>query len=176
MNETVNLADSTPEALTSEQWESELSTFLDRLSGVQDDLLALLEEKRRLLIAKDRPALEALQQREEEIKERLLACQQSRQGLLDTAAESGLPSRDLTALAKSLPAESRSQLRPLLQEAKHRGRILQHNSLTNWVLVQRTLLHLSQMVEIIATGGEKPPTYQRSGPSAAGGSLMDHAV
>jgi hypothetical protein len=54
--------------------------------------------------------------------------------------------------------------------------MLQHQSLANWVLVQRTLLHLSQLIEIVATGGEKPPTYQRSGPVAASGALVDRAV
>ena len=157
-------------------WEDSLSRFLDDLSTVQTDLLKLLEEKRRLLVAKDREGLHALQAEETRLADRLTTCQQQRQGLLAAAADSGLPSRDLATLADALPAEKRAKLQPRVQSARHQGRLLQHHSLTNWVLVQRTLLHLSQMVEIIATGGQKPPTYQKSGTSAAGGALVDRAV
>jgi hypothetical protein len=53
---------------------------------------------------------------------------------------------------------------------------VQHHSLTNWVLVQRTLIHLSQMLEIIATGGRMKPTYGEGGRTDAGGSLVDQAA
>ena len=46
-----------------------------------------------------------------------------------------------------------------IREAANRSQFLQHQSLTNWVVVQRSLLHLSQLIEIIATGGRPKPTY-----------------
>ena len=61
-------------------------------------------------------------------------------------------------------------------EAAGKSRLLQHQSLTNWVVVQRTLLHLSQLLEIIATGGRLRPTYGKESPAASGGALLDHAV
>lgn len=160
----------------SESWETRLASLLDELSGVQNDLLRLLDVKRERLVAKDREALEAMQPEEQTLIDRLAVCQQRRQSLLDAAAAEGLPSTDLRAVADSMPAAERDRLRPALREARRRSRLVQHQSLTNWVLVQRTLLHLSQMVEIIATGGRKSPTYEKSGPSAAGGALVDHAV
>jgi hypothetical protein len=63
-----------------------------------------------------------------------------------------------------------------VDEARRRARLLQHQSLTNWVLVQRTLLHLSHVVEIIATGGRMQPTYGKGAPVSAGGILVDQAV
>ena len=48
-------------------------------------------------------------------------------------------------------------------------RLLQHHSLTNWVLVQRTLIHLSQVLEIIATGGRLKPTYGKDDSADSGG-------
>jgi hypothetical protein len=52
-------------------------------------------------------------------------------------------------------------------------RLLQHQSLTNWVVAQRTVLHLSQMIEIIATGGKLKPTYGKSDAALARGALVD---
>ena len=51
--------------------------------------------------------------------------------------------------------------------------LLQHHSLANWVLAQRSLLHISQLLEIIATGGRLRPTYGKSEPVLARGALVD---
>jgi hypothetical protein len=53
-------------------------------------------------------------------------------------------------------------------------RLLQHHSLANWVLAQRSLLHVAQMLEIIATGGRLQPTYGNGESSMSGGALVDH--
>jgi hypothetical protein len=41
------------------------------------------------------------------------------------------------------------------------------------VLAQRTLIHLSQMLEIIATGGQMQPTYGKKESVGASGALVD---
>lgn len=174
-NETMPIgAEPTPESL--DDWEAPLSELLSELSETQSALLDLLGRKRDLLVANDREGLASIQPEEQGLADRLSSCQQRRQRLLSQAGEQGLPRADLRALAEALPNDARRTLRPRLREAQSRGRLLQHQSLTNWVLVQRTLLHLSQMIEIVATGGQKPPTYEKSGPSASGGVLMDRAV
>lgn len=159
-----------------EGWEEPLSQLLADLSDTQTELLEVLGKKRDLLASGDREGLAAIQPAEQSLSDRLAECQQRRQCLLNAAGEQGLPRTDLKSLAEAMPAETRKALRPKIREARSRARILQHQSLTNWVLVQRTLLHLSQMIEIVATGGKKAPTYEKSGPSASGGVLMDKAV
>jgi hypothetical protein len=67
-------------------------------------------------------------------------------------------------------------LTPQVKKTAARARLLQHQALANWVLAQRTVLHLSQILEIIATGGRLQPTYGKENPIAAGGSLVDQAV
>jgi hypothetical protein len=54
--------------------------------------------------------------------------------------------------------------------------LLQHESLTNWVLVQRSLLHLSQLIEIVATGGRTQPTYGNGSRRLSCGALVDRAA
>jgi hypothetical protein len=157
-------------------WESELAGFLADLSAVQDDTLELLGRKRRLLVQVDTQALEAMAPEEQRLQERLQQCLVRREQLLSRAGEEGLPSASITALAKALPREQRQGLAAPMQTAAARMRLLQHESLTNWVLVQRTLLHLSQLLEIIATGGRLQPTYGRGEPPPAGGTLVDSAA
>ena len=158
------------------EWDAEILNLLGELSAVQNDLLALLVEKRKALAAGDRQQLAPIQIREQALIDRLTACQQHRQCLLDRAHTEGLPSDSIQSLAQQVPSANSRVLRQGVDDARRRARLLQHQSLANWVLVQRTLLHLSHVVEIIATGGRMQPTYGKGAPASAGGTLVDRAV
>ena len=158
------------------RWEEELSSLLTDLSTVQSELLDLLGRKQRLLVGADVDGLAELQPQEEQLMVRLQACHDRRAALLQQAADHELPSMSLQELTSSLPREQRQAVTPQLKHAAARGRLLQHQSLANWVLAQRTVLHLSQMLEIIATGGRLQPTYGKENSAATGGSLVDQAV
>ena len=162
--------------MTNDNWELDISTLLNELSATQADLLALLDEKRRLLVSRDAAALAEIAPREAAIVARLQACQQHRKELLDRAGEQQLPNDSIRSLAQVLPEPARKQMSGQVEQAARRFRLLSHHSLTNWVLIQRSLLHLSQLLEIIATGGRKNPTYGRVDSVHKGGSLVDQAA
>jgi flagellar biosynthesis/type III secretory pathway chaperone len=157
-------------------WESELAQFLTQLSAVQDESLEILTKKRELLVANDTEGLAALGTREETLIERLQACLRRREELLGRAAEEGLPADSIRSLTAALPDRQNAELAERVHQSTGQARLLQHHSLTNWVVVQRTLIHLSQMLEIIATGGKMQPTYGRGAPAEADGALVDRAV
>jgi len=156
-------------------WETDLAGLLNELSSVQSEVLEMLGRKREMLLANDVEGMAELQPIEEQLIARLQACHEHRGQLLTKAGAEGLPNENIRTLAKSLPRSQRQTLEPELTAAAARARMLQHQSLTNWVVVQRTLIHLSQIVEIIATGGRPHPTYGMSGCAPAGGSLLDQA-
>jgi hypothetical protein len=163
--------------------ETEIAGLLGDLSAVQRDLLDVLTRKRTMLAAGDGASLIAMASGEQELMTRLQACHDRRQRLLTQAAADGLPADSIRSLAGALAPASRDRFRPEVEDAQHRSRLLQHECLTNWVLVQRTLLHLSQLVEIIATGGRMKPTYENGSDRGAhrhdanaGGALVDRAV
>lgn len=155
---------------------TEIASFLSELSVTQTDLLKLLAEKRELLIRFNDADMAAIAPREQELIDRLQACQQKRQELLSRADAEGLPSASLRVLAGSIGGAATSPLRTGIQRASSQARILQHQSITNWVLVQRTLIHLSQMLEIIATGGRPQPTYGNGDNASSSGALVDQAA
>jgi FlgN protein len=146
------------------------------LADVQGGLLAVLTEKRQLLAASDVAGLGAMAGREQQLLDRLQACHERRQQLLARAGAEGLPTDSIRSLSDRLPAEGRNRVQAGIREAADRSRLLQHQSLTNWVLVQRSLLHLSQMIEIIATGGRSRPTYGKGSDRAPSGALVDRAA
>ena len=157
-------------------WDNELGQLLSRLSETQEQLLSLLSTKHYLLLARDHEALSQLLPQEESLCAELQSCYEHRQLLLERAAEEGLPSDSIQSLTRALPEEQLRKLQDPLAEAGRRSRLLQHQSLTHWVVVQRTLLHLSHMLEIIATGGRNHPTYGKEPDSENSGALMDQAA
>lgn len=157
-------------------WETELADFMNDLSNVQNETLDVLAKKRECLAKIDSEGLAALAEREQDLMNRLQKCLRRRTELLEKAERQGLPASSIGDLANSLPSGERGGLREKVKQANGRTRLLRHHSLTNWVLVQRTLLHLSQMLEIIATGGNKRPTYSKDDVSASGGALVDRVA
>lgn len=154
-------------------WDDQLTEYLEELSQTQDQLLALLQAKRESMAKRDFEAMRELQTSEEQLHQRLLASHARREELLASAREQGLTGDSLGSLANQLPRGKREALGKQVKDASWRMRLLQHQSLTNWVVAQRTLLHLSQMIEIIATGGRLQPTYGKSDAALARGALVD---
>ena len=159
-----------------DNWETEIGGLLTELAEVQTALLGLLGEKRLLIAAGDHAMLSTMGARETELAGRLQACHERRQQLLARASDEGMPAESIRALSERLPAESRGRMQASIDDAAQRTKLLQHQSLASWVLVQRSLLHLSQMIEIIATGGRPKPTYGKGSDRAASGALVDRAA
>ena len=157
-------------------WNVALAALLERLSAAQQELLSLLATKRDLIVARNHDALRALAHREEQLGAELRSCHERRQQLLAQADAEGMPGRSLADLTAALPSHDSGKLRERVAEARHRSQLIRHECLAQWVAVQRTVLHLSQMLEIIATGGRSQPTYGVGRSAPRGGSLIDQAV
>jgi flagellar biosynthesis/type III secretory pathway chaperone len=165
-----------PDNASHADWDNELADLLDELSNVQTELLDVLEAKRDCMASNNLAQMTELHPRAEELCDRLKACHQRREVMLAAAGEQGLPSESLGELATKLADGPRETTTRRIQGASSKMRLLQHHSLTNWVLAQRSLLHLSQMLEIIATGGQLQPTYSRDESLGSPGALVDREV
>lgn len=169
-NVTVTL--STPPAAAID-WEAEVNSLLAELSATQTELLEVLQQRRERLTVVDLDGLAALQPREEELATRLEECQRRRSELLTAAQAEGLPSDSIGSLAAAASGSRRGKLSEGVKQASARMRLLQHHGLANWVLAQRSLLHVSQLLEIIATGGRMQPTYGDKESVYSRGSLVN---
>lgn len=154
-------------------WEQTLANLLNDLTNVQTELLDVLTAKREAVGRNDMQSVEEMRPRAEKLLERLQDCHDRRAQLLDAAGRNGLPAVSLTKLAARATPDHRNKLGKQVKENAARMRLLQQQSVANWVLAQRSLLHISQMLEIIATGGRLLPTYGRGEPTLTGGALVD---
>jgi len=157
-------------------WEEAIAELLEELSQTQDELLAVLREKRRAMGNADITAMTELCPREEAVARRLRACHDRRGELLAQARQRGLPSDSIRGLSRRLGRAGGRELAAHCDAAARQSRLLTHESLSNWVVAQQSLLHLAQLIEIIGAGGRQKPTYGRDESACAGGALVDHAV
>jgi flagellar biosynthesis/type III secretory pathway chaperone len=156
--------------------QQELARLLEDLTQVQDELLDVLSRKRQCMSRGDRQGMAELQGDEERLCERLQECHDRRAAVLQQAGDWGLPVRNLGDLASVLKMRGAEDLRRDVKTASARMGLLRHNCLANWVLAQKALLHASQMLEIIASGGRLQATYtNRAGP-AVSGALVDQEI
>lgn len=158
------------------RWDEEITSLLADLSDVQQEILDHLAEKRELLCKGDLDGLSGQQDREAGLVARLEACHRRRQDLLERAREDGRRAGSLQQLSSTLDAADRQRISPSLTKAASRARLLRHHSLTNWVLAQRHLIHVSYLIEILATGGKPRPTYGKGSSAHDSGALVDQAV
>ncbi len=154
-------------------WEEDLATLLEDLSQVQDELLDVLARKRQCMATGDTHGMIDLQPVEQMLGQRLQECHERRATLLTEASDQGLPGGSLGDLASALDRKGGGDLRREVKQTSARMRLLQHQSLANWVLAQKALLHVAQMLEIIATGGRLRPTYGKDTGHQARGALVD---
>jgi flagellar biosynthesis/type III secretory pathway chaperone len=157
-------------------WENEVAAFLQGLSVVQAKSLDVLTRKRQAIMANDHASLAAMDAEEQQLVHELQECLDHRERLLLKARNDDLPGDSIHSLTTALPKENRDALVSQVSQASLRSRLLQHHALVNWVLIQKTMLHLSQLIEIMATGGRMQPTYEREGKSCPTGVLVDRAA
>jgi flagellar biosynthesis/type III secretory pathway chaperone len=157
-------------------WETEIAQLLTELLSAQDELFAILAKKQSLLRVADHAGLAAMLPQEELLIERMKNCADKRESLLAKAKQEGMPSESISTLSKSLPGSKNGDLQERISQANTRTRLLKNQSITNWIVIQRTIIHLSQMLEIIATGGRLQPTYGEGASINNSGCLVDKAA
>jgi len=154
-------------------WEHELTQLLDELLQTQQAMLELLDRKRSAMVRRDLSQIRELQPQEEQLCQRLQACQDRRNDLLAAARQAQLPDGNLEQLSRGVPLQQADEVQAKLSNVSSRAVLLKHQSFTNWIIAQRNLLHISQLLENITTGGRPVPTYgvPRAGTSGSRGSV-----
>ncbi|MCL2303751.1 MAG: flagellar protein FlgN [Planctomycetaceae bacterium] len=156
---------------------TQIQEFLDKLSVVQDATLDFLKRKGDLLGKSDAKGLTEIADEEQTVMDRLHGVFELRHQILQQAKEADLPSDTLESLAARLDKENPGNaLEERCRDSIQKSRLLRHQSLANWVLAQRTAIHLSQLIEIIGTKGKPNSTYSRhhnKEKSYTGGSIVD---
>ena len=152
---------------------AELEQFAEKLIDAEQALFEILQRKRQALTAADLQALTALQGPESDAARRLQELVSWRAGLLDRARQAGRRCESLMDLAQSLPGPQSNRLLTLLKTGQRLARAVRHESWVQWVITNRCSNFYGEVLELIAQGGKKSPTYGERSWSHRGGAVLD---
>lgn len=157
--------------------ETEIIAFFTELERVQEATMELLQRKQQVLAHSDIAAIKAITEEERGAVEQMEGCLERRTELLTRAEEAGFKAESIERLCEMLP--DNEALRAQVKRSQQRTRLIRFQSLTNWVLTQRSLIHLNQLIELIEMKGGSAPTYTRENKretGSTGGSLVDRVA
>lgn len=152
-NEDAVTEDATNEEAAWPELEAALANLLNELSLVQDEMLEVLAAKGNLFASGELSGIAVIREREASLEKRLQACHDQRRRLLAITAEQRWPADTLESVTLRLMPGPHDHLEAHLNEPGARRQLLQHGGLTRWVSAQCSMLHLSQLLEVLATGG-----------------------
>ncbi|MDR2439597.1 MAG: flagellar protein FlgN [Planctomycetaceae bacterium] len=139
--------------------EHEVITFLNQLATVQEKILDVLKKKQSLLVKPDKEALATITAEEEQT---LMLLQQSldhREKILEFAKEQGYKVDSIRMLCEQIFPKP-NEWRLLINAAQNRNQQIRYLALANWTVSQKSLIHLTQILEIIETRGQGKTTYK----------------
>jgi hypothetical protein len=139
--------------------EHEIIAFLNRLATVQEKILNVLKKKQTLLVKPDKESLAAITAEEERT---LMLLQQSldhREKILESAQKQGHHADSIQILCEQIFPKP-NEWRMLIDAANNRLRQIRYLALANWTVSQKSLIHLTQILELIETQGQGKTTYQ----------------
>lgn len=149
--------------------EGELERFAAALIDAQQTLRDILSRKRAALTCADATALAELQGPEAEAAQRLQVLAAWRSQLLRKAHDSGRRVGSLTELAGSLV----SPIVETLERARRQAAEIQQETWVQWVIIHRCCSFYGDVVEMIAQGGRKSPTYHQPDLSRSSSVVLD---
>ncbi|MDR0391349.1 MAG: flagellar protein FlgN [Planctomycetaceae bacterium] len=132
--------------------------FLSQLTEVQELAISVLGEKQVFLVDSGNLELEEVSVREGELVTRLREIQDKRQAILRRAEKSGTKAESITVLCQLL-FPTNLNLRKQINDAKQRSRQIHFLALSNLTMMQRSISHLGQIMELIETRGLGKTTY-----------------
>lgn len=138
--------------------QTEILDFLRQFATVQERTVSVLRQKQTLLLRPDKATLDAIGIEENEVLEQLRQILRRRESILLRAEREGTAADTLQELCERLFPKNSACFQQL-EETRQRSQRIRFLALTNWTMTQRSIVHLSHILELIETRGEGKTTY-----------------
>jgi len=153
--------------------KAEIEHFLHQLIEAQHQMLAVLHQKQTLLIRPEKEAIAAISIEEEKTLANMQSILERREELLTTARLQNVPGETIEQLCEHFFPRN-IEIHKLLNEIKHQTQRVRLLAYTNWTMTRKSMIHLSQILELLETRGQGSTTYHpQSNASTARGVSVD---
>ena len=156
--------------------KTDILDFLVQLTETQDQMLAALHKKQAVLVKPEKEAMESVTAEEEAVLEKMQKMLDRREELLTAARLQNILSDSIERLCGHLFPHNVS-VHKLLDGARHRTQQIGLLAYTNWTMTRKSMIHISQILELLETRGQGKTTYQpQSNTDISQGSFVDRVA
>ena len=139
--------------------KTEILDFLNQLLETQTQMLAVLHKKQAILVRPEKKAIASITAEEEKAVETMQAILKRREELLTTARLQNVPGDSIEQLCRHCFPHN-IDVQKMTNEAQHRTHQIRLLAYTNWTLSRKSMIHVSQILELLETQGQGKTTYQ----------------
>ena len=139
--------------------KTDLLDFLKQLVEAQNQMFAILHKKQAILVRPEKEAMALISVEEEQILEKMRNTLERREELLTAARLQNIPGDSIEQLCGHFFSRN-LEVQKLLDEAKQRTQQIDLLAYTNWTMTRKSLIHISQILELLETRGQGKTTYQ----------------
>ena len=156
--------------------KAEILEFLNQLIESQNQMLAVLQRKQAILVRPEKEAMAAISSEEEKTLVTMQNTLERREEILTAARLQNVPGETIEQLCEHFFPRN-IEVQKLLNEIKHRTQNIGLLAYTNWTMSRKSLIHLSQILELLETRGEGKATYHpQSRTGSARGVSVDRSA
>jgi len=156
--------------------KTDLLDFLNQLIETQDQMLAVLHEQQKVLVRPEKEAMAMVTAKEKGALDQMQQVLDRREELLTTARLQNISGDTIEQLCGQFFPRN-IEVHKMLDEAKHRTHQIRLLAYTNWTLSRKSMIHVSQILELLETQGRGQTTYhQRRNTGTSGGGFVDRVA
>jgi len=155
--------------------KTDLLDFLSQLIETQKQMLAVLHEQQRVLVRPEKEALAMVTAKEKGALDQMRQVLDRREELLTAARLQNICGDTIEQLCGQFFPRN-LEVHKMLDEAKHRTHQIRLLAYTNWTLSRKSMIHVSQILELLETQGQGKTTYHPRSNDASGGGFVDRVA
>ena len=155
--------------------KTDLQDFLHQLIESQSQMLAALHKKQAVLVKPEKEAMALITAEEEKALAAMQNVLGRREELLTAARLQNIRGDSIEQLCRHFFPQN-AEVQQLLDEARHRTQQIRLLAYTNWTISRKSLIHVSQILELLETQGQGKTTYQPQANSPLRSNFVDRVA
>ena len=156
--------------------KTDLIDFLNRLIETQKQMLAVLHRQQAVLVRPEKEAMALVTADEEVVREKMQQVFSRREELLTAARLQNISGDSIEQLCEHFFPRN-IEVQKKLDEARHRRDQIRLLAYTNWTMSRKSMIHVSQILELLETRGQGKTTYHpRKDDGTPSGGFVDRVA
>jgi len=156
--------------------KTDLLNFLNQLIETQNHMLAVLHKKQAVLVRPEKETMASVAAEEEDVLKKMQHILNRREELLTAARLQNISSDSIEQLCEHFFPRN-IEMQKMIDAVRHKTHQIRLLAYTNWTMSRKSMIHVSQILELLETRGQGKATYHPPQSTAApGGGFVDRVA